>query len=105
MLTDDFVLALNPDPTKRSVRIERRKYDLIRAVILGNLREYGPMTFTELGDLMEDQLREDFDGSVMWYYTMVKLDLEARGELRRVPKSTLQLMELSRQERDFPCIL
>jgi hypothetical protein len=105
MDADEFILALNPDPTKHGVRLERRKYDLIRAVILGNLREYGPMTFTELGELLEEQLHEEFDGSVMWYYTTVKLDLEARGELRRVPKSKPQLMELPRREREFPCIL
>jgi hypothetical protein len=105
MDSDEFILALSPDPTKQGVRIERKKYDLIRAVILGNLREYGPMTFTQLGELLEEQLREEFDGSVMWYYTTVKLDLEARGELRRVPKSRPQLVELSRREREFPCIL
>ncbi|MDP1547249.1 MAG: hypothetical protein Q8L87_14645 [Anaerolineales bacterium] len=94
MESDEFIFALNPDPTKQGVRIKRAKYDLVRAVILGNLREYGPMTFTQLGELLEEQLQEDFDGSVSWYFTTVKLDMEARGELRRVPKSKPQLVTL-----------
>ena len=92
MAAEEFILAINPDPTKQSVRIEKEKYDVVRAAILDNLRAHGPMTFTQLGDLLEDQLQKDFDGSVMWYYTTVKLDMEARGEIRRVPKSKPQLI-------------
>lgn len=94
MDSDQFVLAINPDPTKQGVRIEKAKYDVVREAILENLRAYDPMTFTRLAELVEDQLQADFDGSVMWYYTTVKLDMEARGELRRVPKSKPQLIEL-----------
>ncbi len=39
-------------------------------------------------------MQDSFDGSVMWYYTTVKLDLEARGEIRRVPGSRPQLIEV-----------
>ncbi len=88
------MLAINPDPTKQGMRIEKAKYEVVREAILENLRAYGPMTFTQLGELVEDQLQSNFDGSVMWYYTTVKLDMEARGELRRVPKSKPQLVEL-----------
>ena len=31
----------------------------------------------------------------MWYVTTVKLDLEARGQLKRVPKSRPQRVKLS----------
>ncbi|HRQ24096.1 MAG TPA: hypothetical protein PLF42_11775, partial [Anaerolineales bacterium] len=85
MSSDETVLALNPDPAKQAVRIEKAKYDVLREAILENLRTFGPMTFTKLGDLLADQLQANFDGSVSWYYTTVKLDMEARGELRRVP--------------------
>ncbi len=87
MAADEFFLALNPGPTKQSVRIEKAKYDVIHEAILDNLLSYGPMTFAELGDLVEEQLQKSFDGSVMWYFTAVKLDMAARGEIiRRVPK-------------------
>jgi hypothetical protein len=90
MASDEFTLGIVPDPSKHSIRIEKAKYDIVREAILDNLRTHGPMTFTQLGDLLEDQLRKDFDGSVMWYYTSVKLDLEAHGEIHRVMKSNSQ---------------
>lgn len=92
MASEEFFLAINPDPTKQNIRIEKEKYDIMREAILDNLHAHGPLTFTQLGDLLEDQLQRDFDGSVMWYYTTVKLDLEARGEIRRVLKAKLQLI-------------
>jgi len=48
-----------------------------------------------LGNLLEEQMIKNFDGSVMWYYTTVKLDMEARGEIRRVPDSRTQVLEIN----------
>jgi len=36
----------------------------------------------------------NFEGSVTWYVTTVKLDLEARGVVKRVPHSRPQLVKL-----------
>jgi hypothetical protein len=52
------------------------------------------MTFTQLGALVEEDLHDSFAGSVLWYYTTVKLDMEARGEIRRVPNSRPQVIEV-----------
>ena len=52
------------------------------------------MTFTQLGALVEEDLHDTFSGSVLWYYTTVKLDMEARGEIRRVPNSRPPLIEI-----------
>lgn len=93
MKPDELFLALNPDPAKKGVRIEKAKYDVMRASILDLLRARGPQTFSNLGALVEEHLQGRFDGSVMWYYTTVKLDLEARGELRRTQGSKPQLVE------------
>ena len=100
MAAEEFSFVINPDPIKQGVRIAKEKYDIVREAILDNLRAYGPLTFTQLGNLLEDQLQKDFDGSVMWYYTTVKLDMEARGEIRRVPKSKPQLVDLSDRSQD-----
>jgi hypothetical protein len=92
MASGEFFLAINPDPTKQNVRIEKVKYDIVHDAILDNLLSYGPMTFAELGDLVEEQLQNDFDGSVRWVFTAVKLDMAARGEIiRRVPKFKLRM--------------
>jgi hypothetical protein len=94
MAVDELFLTVNPDSGAQGLRIEKAKYDVVRGAILENLRVYGSMTFTQLSDMVEEQLQEDFDGSVMWCFTTVKLDMETRGELRRVPKSKPQLIEL-----------
>ena len=87
MASDELFLTIRPEPVQPGVRMDPVKYNAVQAAILHNLREYGPMTFTQLGALVEEELRTTFSGLVMWYYTAVKLDMEARGEIRRVPNS------------------
>jgi hypothetical protein len=45
--------------------------------------------------MIEEQLLKKFDGPVIWYYTTVKLDLEARGVIRRIPNTEPQLIEIA----------
>ncbi|RPJ20576.1 MAG: hypothetical protein EHM33_28165 [Chloroflexi bacterium] len=94
MTAEEFFLTLRPEPRKQGARIEKAKYDVMRNAILENLRAHGALSFTRLGNLVEEQLLKKFDGSVMWYYTTVKLDMEARGEIRRTPSSEPELIEL-----------
>jgi hypothetical protein len=37
----------------------------------------------------------NFDGAVGWYTTTVKLDLEARGVIQRIPKSSPQRLRMA----------
>ena len=87
MATNEFLLAEESVLPAQFVRVDRARYDLVRESILEILRMQGPMTFTELGNLVEGLLQEDFEGSVSWYCAMVKWDLEACGALRKVPNS------------------
>ncbi|MCZ7544494.1 MAG: hypothetical protein M5R40_13685 [Anaerolineae bacterium] len=48
------------------------------------------MTFADLIPAVDAALAGDFDGSVGWHVTTVKLDLEARGLIERVPQSRPQ---------------
>lgn len=91
----DTIATLHPDPSKKGVKIEKEKYETMRSAILETLERDGAMPFMELAALLEDRMRGSFDGSVMWYYTTVKLDLEARGEIRRVPNTRPQMVELA----------
>ncbi len=50
MASDEFILAINPNPTNQGVRIEKVKYEIVRDAILENLRAFGPLKFTQLGD-------------------------------------------------------
>jgi hypothetical protein len=95
MAADELFQAINPVPTKQFVRLERTQYDLMLAVILANLQEHGPLTFNQLAALVEEQLRNNFNGPLIWYCRMVKLDLEACGEIRCLPGSKPQIIEIS----------
>lgn len=96
MNADDFLVAINPDPMQHSVHIQKAKYDVVREAILENLLEYGPMTFKQLGEMVEAQLQDVFDDPVKWYYTVVRQDMEVRGELRRAPKFKRGSMRLGK---------
>lgn len=91
----DLVKTLHPEK-KQGVNISREKYDMIRKAIMSELRSNKEMTFMKLSRAVEKEVRGKFEGSVMWYVTTVKLDLEARGEVKRVPNSRPQLVRLAK---------
>lgn len=92
---EDRVYAQHPNPDKQGVRISRDKYDAVRKAIEEALGREGTLTFTELRRAVADALDDRFEGSVGWYYTTVKLDLEARGVIERVPGARPQQLRLS----------
>ena len=83
------VLCSTPTPGKHGTRIPKWKYELVRAAILDIVPddETG-IEFKGLPALIEERLSEDDLqrlGSLGWYTTTVKLDLEVRGEIERIP--------------------
>ncbi len=89
------VQTLHPEG-KQGVNIERSKYDQIREAILRSIGERGEMPFADLAQAVTVNLAEPFDGSIGWYTTTIKLDLEARGLIERVPGQSPQRLRLSR---------
>ena len=92
----DTIRTLHPEK-KQGVNISREKYETIRNAILCVLQaqQQKEMTFMKLSRAVEKEVNGNFDGSVMWYVTTVKLDMEARGELKRVQNSRPQLVKLT----------
>ena len=88
------IRTLHPEK-KQGVNISKEKYEIIRNAIICVLQEKREMTFMKLSRAVEKEVNGNFDGSVMWYVTTVKLDMEARGEVKRVPKSRPQLVKLA----------
>ena len=92
--TGDKVQTLHPDADKSGPRIDRIQYDAFRRAILKAVprRETG-IPFKELSPavagLLPQRVRNSV-GSITWYTTTIKLDLEARGEIERVPGSRPQ---------------
>jgi hypothetical protein len=89
------ILTRHPDPAKSGVNISKEKYDQVRDAILETLGVGGDVTFQGLTRAVEQKLSGQFDGSVPWYVTTVKLDLEARGLIERIPDSSPQRLRLS----------
>jgi hypothetical protein len=89
----DMVRTLHPEK-KQGVNISKEKYEIIRKAIMVILRAQKEISFMNLSRAVEKEVDGKFEGSVMWYVTTVKLDLEARGTLKRVPNSRPQLVRL-----------
>jgi Family of unknown function (DUF6958) len=90
---EDQILTQHPQG-RRGVSMSKAKYDMVRETILGLIRDYGEISSTEL--LMRcEQLRADsIKDSLSWHVTRVKLDLESRGEIERVPEASPQKIRL-----------
>ena len=91
----DMIRTLHPEK-KQGVNISKEKYDIIRKAILSTMRTQKEISFMNLSRAVEKEVNGTFNGSVMWYVTTVKLDLEARGEIKRVPNSRPQLVKLAK---------
>ncbi len=85
MLDDTKIMTLHPQG-KKGVNILRRRYDIIKDFILKTIKEHGEITYERVSDMAVEELSSSFDGKVVWYIVVVKLDLEARGIIERVPK-------------------
>jgi hypothetical protein len=90
----DMIRTLHPEK-KQGVNISKTKYEIIRKAILSTLHTQKEMTFMNLSRAVEKEVNGNFEGSVTWYVTTVKLDLEARGVVKRVPHSRPQLVKLA----------
>ena len=90
----DTIRTLHPDK-KQGVNISREKYEIIRKAILSALHKQNEISFMNLSRAVEKEVNGTFEGSVTWYVTAVKLDLEARGMVKRVPHSRPQLVRLA----------
>jgi hypothetical protein len=75
-------------------RIDRTVYEAFRKAILKIVPASGDgLPFRDLAPRVASRLPgavRDSIGSVNWYATTVKLDLEARGEIERIPGSRPQ---------------
>lgn len=87
------IVTLHPEG-KAGANIDKAKYQLIRQTITQVIRDHGVITFKKLVSQVEQRLAGPFQGSIPWYVTTVKLDMEARGIIERLPKSRPQQIQL-----------
>jgi hypothetical protein len=78
----------NPDPKKKGPRMAKEMYALVRRAALATLPASGAgLTLEEFRSKLATRLTRtkgwDPSLSARWYGMAIKLDLEARGELKR----------------------
>ncbi len=86
-MSEEKILTLHPQG-KKGVNILKRRYDVIKEYILQTVKEYTEISYSKLDDMANRDLSKTFDGKVSWYIVSVKLDLEARGIIERIPKTS-----------------
>jgi hypothetical protein len=88
-------------PTKSAPRIDLQRYELIRAVIQEALTfAVSGLTYSELLDQLRTLIPQEtlkVLGSLEWYTVSVKLDLEARGLIERIPHTRPERVRLANQ--------
>jgi hypothetical protein len=95
-MNDEKVVCETPTPGKKPTRIHKWKYEAVRKAILKVVPTEEPgILFKELPQYLEGVLTdEELEnlGSLMWYTTTVKLDMEAKGELIKLKGSPQRLI-------------
>ncbi|RMH12084.1 MAG: hypothetical protein D6695_07625 [Planctomycetota bacterium] len=89
----DTVEALNPQPGKKPTKVNRRNYEAYRRALLRVIPEKAEgVEYSKLVDLVVAKLPHAVAEATKpkWWVTTVKLDLEARGLIERVPGVTPQ---------------
>ena len=87
-MEQEKVICNTPTPGKQPTRIDKWKYDIVAKAILNTLPRKGKgLPFRELPDKVKARLTKNELqrlGSITWYTTAVKLDLEVKGKIERV---------------------
>ncbi len=100
MSSEERIVTLHPVEGENGVSISLQKYYLMREAIVDSLAQSGQLTFQELRSAVEKRLAGGFEGFIGWYFTTIKLDLEARGIVVRVGSGSPQRLQLSEQFGD-----
>ena len=97
VLMEERILTLHPEG-KKGVNILRRKYDQIAGAIIEIVKEHEEIAFQDITEKAIRKLNGRFEGKITWYLVSVKLDLEARGILERIPGTSPHRLRLKKQD-------
>lgn len=92
-MAEEKIMTLHPKG-KQGVNMDRAKYNTMRDAIIRAIAAGEGITFADLNTAVSAQLEGQFEGSVGWYLTTVKLDLEARNIIERIPNKSPQQLRL-----------
>lgn len=99
MNDDTRIVCETPTPGKKPTRIHKWKYDLLHGIILDILAASADgVEFRGLPAIIDARLSPEQRatlGSVSWYTTTVKLDMEVKGDIVRAPGEKPQRLRLA----------
>ena len=78
---------------KKAINMDKNKYEILKKILLHSLHTKGELTHKEiLQNILEEFAKSKikFEGSVEWYMEWVKLDMEARKEIKRSENSPVK---------------
>ena len=94
IIKDEKVECHTPTPGKKSTCILKWKYDVISKIILEILPCKGEgILFKDLSSIVSEKMDKKLQkeiGSISWYTTTVKLDLECKNKISRIASSRPQ---------------
>jgi hypothetical protein len=83
---------------KQGVNISKAKYDVMRDAMVDEMvdemRGKGEVPLKEIREAVEKKIKGKFEGVILWYFETVKLDLEARKVVERIPGKKPQHVRL-----------
>ena len=88
---EEKIMTLNPDKNKTGVNIDKDKYDIIKQAIRQVFKERKEISYSTLTNIIKARLANNFTGSIRWYVEIVKLDMEARKMIERIPDTKPQM--------------
>lgn len=93
-MIEGTIETLNITKGAGGTRLARRKYEAVKKALLASIpRKRDGIEFRALPKLIAERVPADMlpkKGSASWLTTTVKLDLEARGLIERIPGSKPQ---------------
>lgn len=84
-----------PKLIEQNISLDKATYEIIRNSILKNLMVYGAMPSDQLASLVKNHLNSKSEGTLWRYYSLVKQELEIRGEIRCVPNTKPPRIEIA----------
>lgn len=94
----ETILCETPTPGKAPTNIPKWKYEVVRDAIIAILEEEQEVYFADLSEKVGERLTSEDKadlGSVAWHATSVKLHMETKGLLRRLPGKSRQRLALT----------
>jgi hypothetical protein len=94
--------SLRAPGRRHDIFIEEGDYVVVRDFIYDTLRKEKEMMITDLLDKANHELQHKIEGDIGYTLLSVKQDMESKGMIKRVPKSSMQrfpMIGLKRRKR------